>query len=110
MTVAHNANIFATRLKIARKAKKISQEYLGILAGIDENSASARMNQYERGKHLPDFLMMTKIAQTLDVPTAYFFADDELLSEAIILFSKLNCQQKEQIIELLKQQISPQTL
>ncbi|MBI0440159.1 transcriptional regulator, partial [Dickeya dianthicola] len=28
-------------------------ERLGILAGIDEAMASARMNQYERGIHTP---------------------------------------------------------
>jgi transcriptional regulator with XRE-family HTH domain len=41
--------------KEARLRAGISQEKLGVLAGIDEASASARMNQYERGKHTPDF-------------------------------------------------------
>ena len=58
----HNSNVFSIRLRIARKTKNLSQERLGILAGIDESSASARMNQYETGKHVPDFLMATKIA------------------------------------------------
>ena len=38
----HNLNVFALRLRIARKAKKLSQERLGILAGIDESSAIAK--------------------------------------------------------------------
>mgnify|MGYP006350583657 FL=1 len=74
----HNLNVFALRLRIARKAKKLSQERLGILAGIDESSASARMNQYERGKHVPDFLMASKIAEILDLPTAYFYVENDL--------------------------------
>ena len=37
------------RLKEARLRSGLSQEKLGVLAGIDEASASARMNQYERG-------------------------------------------------------------
>ena len=70
------SNVFSMRLKVARKAKKLSQERLGILAGIDEASASARMNQYETGKYAPDLLMATKIAEVLEVPVAYFFIEE----------------------------------
>ena len=52
----HTSNIFSIRLKMARKAKSLSQERLGILAGIDESSASARMNQYETGNYNAVFL------------------------------------------------------
>ena len=45
-------NIIALRLKEARLRLGLSQEKLGVLAGIDEFSASARINQYERGKHV----------------------------------------------------------
>lgn len=41
----------ARRLKEARQRAGLTQERLGVLAGIDEMSASARMNQYERGKY-----------------------------------------------------------
>ena len=71
----HNLNVFALRLRIARKAKKLSQERLWILAGIDESSASARMNQYERGKHVPDFLMASKIAEILEIFQIYYHFD-----------------------------------
>lgn len=99
----HQANIFAYRLKIARKANKISQERLGILAGIDENSASARMNQYERGKHIPDFLMASKIAQTLHLPTAYFYAEDDELAELIKVYSQLDEVKKQQVLAFIQQ-------
>ena len=75
-------DVFAIRLKEARKRAEISQEKLGVLAGIDEFSASARMNQYERGKHVPDFLM----AEKLGVPAAYFYARDDRLAEYILDF------------------------
>lgn len=42
----------AKRLKEARLAARLSQKSLGIAAGMDEFSASARMNQYETGKHI----------------------------------------------------------
>ena len=99
----HAANIFAMRLHLARKAKKLSQERLGILAGIDEASASARMNQYERGKHVPDFLMVSKIAQTLNLPTAYFYTDDDNLAELIQSYHLLNNEQKKQVLEFIGQ-------
>lgn len=57
-----NVAIFPVLLCSARKVKGLSQERLGILAGIDESSASARMNQYETGKYAPDFLIAKKIA------------------------------------------------
>lgn len=98
----HNLNVFALRLRIARKAKKLSQERLGILAGIDESSASARMNQYERGKHVPDFLMASKIAEILDLPTAYFYTENELLAEIIQVCHTLNNEQKLEVLRFIE--------
>jgi transcriptional regulator with XRE-family HTH domain len=50
-------------LEEARKNTDLSQERLGVLARIDKMSASARMNQYERGKHEPEFTMVERIAK-----------------------------------------------
>lgn len=60
------------RLKEARKKKGISQQKLGVLAGIDESSSSARMNQYEQGTHTPNFDLMCRVADILDVPVCFF--------------------------------------
>ncbi len=90
------------RLRIARKAKGLSQERLGILAGIDESSASARMNQYERGKHVPDFLVASKIAEVLELPTAYFYVEDDLLAEIIQKSYKLNNEQKHKVLVFIQ--------
>lgn len=40
--------IFTTRFKQARKAKKLTQEQLGIAIGLDEFVASTRINRYEK--------------------------------------------------------------
>ncbi|OPH35629.1 helix-turn-helix domain-containing protein [Moraxella lacunata] len=96
---AHQSNIFAKRLNTARKAKKLSQQQLGILSGIDPSSASARMNQYERGKHTPDFLTLSKIAETLGVPTAYFYAENDDLAELICLFDRADFDMQQQILQ-----------
>lgn len=71
-------NIFIKRFKEARKAKKFTQENLGIAIGLDEFVASSRINRYEKGVHLPDLSTLNNIAKALEVPPAYFFADDDL--------------------------------
>lgn len=76
------------RLKKARLASKLSQKELGITAGIDQFSASPRINQYETGKHTPDFLTLKKLAEVLSVPTAFFYAEEDDLAEMIRLFTK----------------------
>lgn len=75
--------IFTKRFKEARKAKKLTQEQLGLAIGLDEFVASTRINRYERGIHQPDFQILTAIAQRLNVPPAYFFADDELANQIL---------------------------
>ncbi|USQ13272.1 helix-turn-helix transcriptional regulator [Legionella lytica] len=74
------------RLKEARLAARISQKQLGIAAGIDEFSASPRINQYETGKHAPDFSTLKRIAKVLSVPTAYFYAEEDELANKIKSF------------------------
>lgn len=81
--------LFARRMKYAREDFGISQKELGIRAGIDEYCASARINQYERGKHTPDFLTTQNLAKVLKVPTAYFFAEEDSLAELIVTFGRL---------------------
>lgn len=81
--------LFARRMKYAREDFGISQKELGIRAGIDEYCASARINQYERGKHTPDFLTTQNLARVLKVPTAYFFAEEDSLAELIVTFGRL---------------------
>lgn len=74
------------RLKEARIAAKLSQKELGIAAGIDRFSASPRINQYETGKHTPDFLTLKKLATVLSLPTAFFYAEEDDLAKIIKSF------------------------
>ncbi|WP_336803148.1 helix-turn-helix transcriptional regulator [Erwinia aphidicola] len=90
------------RLKEARLRAGFSQEKLGVLAGIDEASASARMNQYERGKHTPDFEMMCKLAKILKVPENYFYTTDDVMAEMILIYNKLNYDDKKEIVEFME--------
>jgi transcriptional regulator with XRE-family HTH domain len=72
------------RLKEARLRAGISQQKLGILAGIDEATASARMNQYERGIHTPDFALACKLAEVLNVPACYFYTVEDDLAQVVM--------------------------
>ena len=79
-------NVVAKRLREVRQKKKVSQEKLGVMAGIDEFSASARINQYERGKHVPDLKTVERLAAALETPVPYFYAADDELANWILTF------------------------
>lgn len=93
---------FPKRLKAARKAAGLSQKKLGILSGIDEFSSSARMNQYEKGTHSPDYSMVHRISVVLEVPEAYFYADDDGLAELVELYGKLNKDKRQELVSLIE--------
>lgn len=78
------------RLRDARMLTNISQKKLGIEAGMDEFSASARMNHYELGRHTPDYSTLRRIATVLKLPVAYFYAESDELAEVIKIFNKLD--------------------
>jgi transcriptional regulator with XRE-family HTH domain len=81
-------NTFCRRLKQARLVKGFSQKGLGIAAGIEEFSASARINRYEVGVHQPDLLTLQLLAKALEIPAAYFLADDDQLADMILRFAE----------------------
>lgn len=86
------------RLKEARNAAGLSQKALGIAAGIDEFSASARMNQYETGKHIPDYSVLKQISKVLKISPAYFYAENEEIAEIIRLLNNMSQKQRKNVI------------
>jgi transcriptional regulator with XRE-family HTH domain len=91
-------SVFPKRLKEARTQAGLSQERLGVLADIDEMSASARMNQYERGKHEPDFSMVERLAKVLTVPESYFYAKDDDAAWLLIKFHRMSAADRDKLI------------
>lgn len=79
--------VYSRRLREAREARGISQRNLGINAGLDEFVASTRVNRYETGVHQPSLQTMQKLAKALDMPVAYFYAEDDNLAQVISSFS-----------------------
>ena len=94
-------SVFSKRLKEARLKKGYSQEQLGIEAGLDPMSASTRMNRYELAKRAPDFSLIERLAEVLDVPTAYLFAEDDELAKLIKLYGQSNPTERAKILKEL---------
>ena len=93
-----DATVFSTRLKAARLRAGFTQMQLGVLAKIDEYSASTRINQYERGKHLPDFSTAERLASVLEVPLPYFYTRNDELARLILFYGRLNEAQRDELL------------
>lgn len=91
---------FSKRLKEARKASGLSQERLGIEAGIEPASASARLNQYEKGVHAPGEVTAKQIADTLGLPLAWFYCEDDETAYLLECFHTLKGKDRKEVVHL----------
>ncbi|MEI6895288.1 MAG: helix-turn-helix transcriptional regulator [Colwellia sp.] len=98
----NSINPIPNRIKKARVHNKISQKELGIRIGLDENSASSRMNHYEKGRHTPDVATLKRMANELGVPLAYFFCESDLSAELSCLINELSEEEKTKLLSELK--------
>lgn len=89
---------FSKRLKEARKAEGLSQEQLGIDAGLEPASASARMNQYEKDKHVPNPEIVRQIAGVLRLPTSYFYSEDDDEARLLVAFYRMSAEQRATVL------------
>lgn len=95
--------VFARRLKAARKTTKIPQDKLGVMIGLDEGCSSARMSRYESGIHWPDYETVKKIATVLNLPTEYFYCEDDRLAELLIVYQKISSANKDKLFCYISQ-------
>lgn len=102
-------SIIARRIREARQRLGISQERLGVLAGIDEFSASARINQYERDKHRPDLETTIRLAAVLGVPTPFFYTEDDALAELLLMAGNLPEDRKKRLLAYVRRLTVPQS-
>lgn len=96
----------ANRLRQARKEAGLSQKALGELAGIDPNSASARINQYETGKHTPHFGVLKQIAKALAAPVSYFYEEDDELANLILELHRIPSSLKEEVLACIRESLN----
>jgi len=79
--------VFGQRLRQLRQRRKLAQDQLGVMAGLEESSSSARMSRYESGVHEPPFQFVEALARALNVSPAYFFCPDDRLADLILIYS-----------------------
>lgn len=94
--------LWGRRLKEIRTESGLSQKTLGIHAGLDPFVASTRINRYELGVHKADFLIAQRLAEILNVPTAYFYTQDDRLAELVISFHRASMRKKAAILKAAK--------
>ena len=95
-------SLFGRRLKEARISLGLAQDKLGVLIGLDESCSSARMSRYESGIHAPAFEIAQRLANALNLPTSYFYCDDDQLTEILVTYHRASIEVKKEIIEFIK--------
>lgn len=79
----------------------MTQKELGIRIGMDQSSASSRMNHYEKDRHTPDIQTLQRMADELGVPLNYFFCENTESAELACLISNLSIEEKKKLIKQL---------
>lgn len=100
-TASSKTSLFSKRLREARLRFGIAQDKLGVMIGLDESCSSARMSRYENGVHEPPFKTIEQIATVLNLPTAYFFCEDDRLANIICDYQISNEAQRQRIADFI---------
>lgn len=98
---------FGQRLRHVRQRQNLAQDELGVMAGLEESSSSARISRYESGIHEPPFQFVEALANVLDVSPAYFYCPDDRLAQIILIYSGLS-ESKRQALYQAAEELSEQ--
>lgn len=90
--------LFGRRLREARTRMGVPQDRLGVMIGIDEGSASARISRYETGTHEPSFSIAERLAEALKIPTAYLYCDDDRLAVIVEHYGRMDTDKRERLL------------
>lgn len=94
--------IWGKRLKEIRLAAGLSQKQLGIQAGLDPFVASTRINRYELGVHKADYKIAQKLSEILNIPTAFFYTEDENLAEIMVSYHRISSKKQNELLKLAR--------
>jgi transcriptional regulator with XRE-family HTH domain len=97
--------VVAKRIKIAREAAGLSQDALGVLAGIEEATAKVRIHQYEQSKHTPPFSMLERLATVLGKPATWFICEEDT-QEVLLKLHSLPKEARADIIASLEKMLT----
>ncbi|MEZ0471151.1 helix-turn-helix domain-containing protein [Luteimonas salinilitoris] len=100
--------IFANRLREARLAAGLTQEALGVAAGIAVEVSRTRINRYERGVNECDLHTARKLAEALGMPLAALYAETDEIAEAIKALARLPVTEQRAIVAELKSRVEGQ--
>jgi len=95
-------HVFGRRLRARRLALGLSQEALGVAIGIDESCSRTRISRYETGNSEPALAISRSLAKALAVPLGYFYCDDDLDAEALLLIHGMSDDQRCRVVEILR--------
>jgi len=96
------AAIFAKRLKAARTLRGLSQRALGGLVSDDKANGSVRINRYEQQVNRADMDTAAALAEALNVPLAYLFAEDDDQADMLLAFAKLTKTERSKLLKQAK--------
>lgn len=95
--------LFGRRLRQARLRANLPQDQLGVLAGLEESSSSARISRYESGIHEPPVRFAEALARVLGVSAAFFYCADDRLAEIILLYADVSEPKRRLMLESARQ-------
>jgi len=98
--------VFAYRMKEARRVLGMSQKKLGVAMGLPEDVAGVRINRYERAVHDCDTDTAQKMAKALGVSLAYLYAETDELAEIIKEFTALPIEDQRDVLATLRKKNS----
>ena len=78
-------DILGKRLREAQERVGFSQRGLEVHIGLPPKKASVYINRWERQGVQPTWENIEKMARTLETPSAFFLAEDDVLAEIILL-------------------------
>lgn len=74
--------------------RDVSQRALGAMLGMTKKNGSVRINRYEQQTSRADMDTAHHLADALQVPLPYLFADSDRLANLILLFARLTPSQQ----------------
>lgn len=69
----------------------------------DKAKGSVRINRYEQEVNRADMDTAAALAQALEVPLAYLFAEEDDQAEMLLAFVKLSKSERSKLLDLAKQ-------